>query len=749
MSYNKNLHKDYSDNDIEEQDEESYETESIDMNDIVVFDYDPDYEPSEDEVKYYAYKLGFDVENDPPEFLTIAYQALKSQLPGNLKRGIIKSKNEMVYVDLDNDEVLLYSVIEEMAFEYYTKAKDEWKKAQQEKEAKVQKVIPRTKIPPIGKNKLEPVEEIKKHGKSKKNSIAGNSISSINSLRDSTEEVKIRNKMFEIESNKDKEDAMTGILIKDKKQNSTPIEDKKKTKIDVVNLKEDDTKILNEKRSEKNKNEKEKEEVSPAITSKKTAVIPSKDKLEIPRIIENSRKNDAISDKTINESKGNNKNYNNPQTSKKFHANNQNENSLSLHKFEKSEDFKDLYEKDEFLDSYISGSGNLGNAVNNLNDINNPSDANIMRKNTKGDSPKANLNLDYKNMKHDQNNLLNSLNISKNLNESGANNTGNTSLNKQCMKQDTSSVSILQEAKRKDYYNKKLEELRDFEKNLKETYKNKKKSLKEEKIQLTSKITEEYDMKIILDKRKLKSGLEKEIDNEIKEYERELEKQFEEDCASVKKNKLNMNTSIEIPDLSYLNLDENLSNMKKEKSQLNQVIQELQEKNEKSKFDKEKEFESHKNFLEEKFQVDKINSERKFQSILKEVETEEREKFIKDLEKTRNELTKEFEETNTIIDSSKLIENYKTELEKEFQSQVKEVQMEFEEKFLNELRNLQITFEQEKKNKTFLFEKENLEVEDFYITEFKKLREENKIFGNEIQANLKEKFEDSLKVKLN
>ena len=96
-----------------------------------------------------------------------------------------------------------------------------------------------------------------------------------------------------------------------------------------------------------------------------------------------------------------------------------------------------------------------------------------------------------------------------------------------------------------------------------------------------------------------------------------------------------------------------------------------------------------------------------------------------------------------------MIEKYKTELEKEFQSQVKEANKEFEEKFLNELRNLHITFEKEKKNKALLFEKENLEVEDFYITEFKKLREENKKFGTGIQAILKEKFEETIKVRLN
>jgi len=393
------------------------------------------------------------------------------------------------------------------------------------------------------------------------------------------------------------------------------------------------------------------------------------------------------------------------------------------------------------------------------NNIKNLSDVNTQGKNTNSDYSKANLNPDnIKNMKHEQNNLINSLNISKNLDESGVNITGNTSLNKKCLKQDTSSVSILEEAKRKDHYNKMLQELREFEKNLKENYKNKKKSLKEEKIQLTSKITEEYDMKIILDRRKLKSGYEKEIEKELEEYERELEKQFEEDCASIKKNKLSRDTSTEIPDLSMNFEYENLSNMKKEKSHLNQVIKELEEKIQKSKLDKEKELASHKKLLEDKFQVDKINLERKFQLRLKEFETEERENFLTQLEKTKNQLTKEFEDYNNssdskinliVVDNSKLIENYKTELEKEFQSQVKEINREYEEKFLNEMRNLQINFEKEKKNKSLLFEKENLEVEDFYITEFKKLREENKKFGIGIQAILKEKFEESLKVRLN
>ena len=55
------------------------------------------------------------MENDSEDFLTIAYQALKAPLPENWRRALIKSKEELVNINLEDQTIHLYTDIDEMA----------------------------------------------------------------------------------------------------------------------------------------------------------------------------------------------------------------------------------------------------------------------------------------------------------------------------------------------------------------------------------------------------------------------------------------------------------------------------------------------------------------------------------------------------------------------------------------------------------------------------------------------------------
>ena len=56
--------------------------EYIDPNDLDIIE-DPNWEPTPEQIISYANQLGMDTENDPEEFLQIAYASLKEKLPDN------------------------------------------------------------------------------------------------------------------------------------------------------------------------------------------------------------------------------------------------------------------------------------------------------------------------------------------------------------------------------------------------------------------------------------------------------------------------------------------------------------------------------------------------------------------------------------------------------------------------------------------------------------------------------------------
>ncbi len=176
------------------------EEEYIDFQDIEVLDeeLDEDYNPSDEEILAYAEYLGFDLENDQ-ELLIIAYQALKTPLPPNWKRAIIKNSQEVLYINLEDQTLHTYSPIDEAAILHYREQKESLHKEidNTNNNNNANKVIPRAK-------NLPPIEKGEKSKKNKKNKLGlGNNFSNkINPSLNENDNADINEKISPNQGNK-------------------------------------------------------------------------------------------------------------------------------------------------------------------------------------------------------------------------------------------------------------------------------------------------------------------------------------------------------------------------------------------------------------------------------------------------------------------------------------------------------------------------------------------------------------------
>ena len=137
----------------EDDDEYGY----LDPNDLEIID-DKTWEPSDEEILSYALKLGYDIENDPDELFEVAYYYLKYPLPEGWRRAIYKDTKELMYINMEDGEIEVATEIEEMAHKTYLEKKEEmlkkngnnFLKGSSDSKVGETKVVPRTKIPPLG-----------------------------------------------------------------------------------------------------------------------------------------------------------------------------------------------------------------------------------------------------------------------------------------------------------------------------------------------------------------------------------------------------------------------------------------------------------------------------------------------------------------------------------------------------------------------------------------------------------------------
>ena len=77
------------------------EEEMIDPEDLEIIDekFDPYYEPSKEELLMYAEDLGFDVKKHP-DLINLAYTSMKTKLPNNWRKAMIKTTGEILFINL-------------------------------------------------------------------------------------------------------------------------------------------------------------------------------------------------------------------------------------------------------------------------------------------------------------------------------------------------------------------------------------------------------------------------------------------------------------------------------------------------------------------------------------------------------------------------------------------------------------------------------------------------------------------------
>ena len=145
-----------------EYDEEEEEIE-IDPNDLIIIPENEYWKPKQEYILAYAIKLGFDIDNDPPELLKIAEKYLTIELPEGFCRAFSKKDLSLLYLNLITKVLDKETEIEDRAREEYRMLKEKLRND----ENKV-KIIPRKKIAPIGSKKPDKEQKIEKKGISDK-----------------------------------------------------------------------------------------------------------------------------------------------------------------------------------------------------------------------------------------------------------------------------------------------------------------------------------------------------------------------------------------------------------------------------------------------------------------------------------------------------------------------------------------------------------------------------------------------------
>ena len=104
-----------------EMEEEEEDCQLIDPNDINIIEDSNNWHPSQEYILAYAKQLGYDPEKDPKELLTIAEKYLTIKIPNNIRRAFMKTTLQILYIDMDTQEIQLETDIEEQAKDEFEK----------------------------------------------------------------------------------------------------------------------------------------------------------------------------------------------------------------------------------------------------------------------------------------------------------------------------------------------------------------------------------------------------------------------------------------------------------------------------------------------------------------------------------------------------------------------------------------------------------------------------------------------------
>ena len=325
----------------------------------------------------------------------------------------------------------------------------------------------------------------------------------------------------------------------------------------------------------------------------------------------------------------------------------------------------------------------------------------------------------------------------ENKNEDSNNKTSDISFNK-----------INLEKMKKDYLDKQLNELKEFENKIKKKYCDDKEKYEKEKEEFRQK----YNLKLNDEINNKKNKDENEFKNKISSFEKELEKNNKNEIEKfhkVTENDIKKKYE-EDNKKSEKKEEEQLNNLKKKKENIVSDIEKIKKVNEinKSKLiEKNDSLRKSKILIDENHEIKKSNILKKYEIEIKEYESNLEEEFLKNKSIIIEKITpnKSINLTNFLEDkNNELYDNYEKVLNEQYEINCKALKQELISNKNKELNNFKESMEIEKKEKINQCENEISHLENEYFDSLNNLRENSKNLYNQTDEILKEKFNNSL-----
>ena len=718
----------------------------VDQNDLIIIRDTQNWKPTKEFIEAYARQLGFDVDNDPPELLSIAEKYLTKDIPEYFLRAFHKETLHILYINIITNEIELSSEYEDLAKKEYKELKEKYYKDMKSKEilanSKVT-VVPRKKIAPIGTKKLQEdpkkkkeQEFMKKIEKTFKESVKESQYED-----DETRQLKATIKKGEKAS----------MLLND--NNDGNIQNKYRNN-DDEEIEKSDEDIDYDKKHEINSRERK---------------FPSKNQIRNSNN-NNNQRNDLNNLNNLNNNNDDNKgnlkliltdsndnNENMKDKNNKFReitlSDDEQENNspiLSKNNYNKNQNFNEENnsDKEQYLNNKYNNNKNYSNQNNEINIINNQNS--LKANNDEDSSPKiqrSNVRRKNisKNYRYDQKKIEEINNEVGNIKDSDDNNNAYNNNNISIKINDGNEDSVDYGEQKRKYLIQTKQKLNNYKNGLIDSYKNKKNKFIDNYINnlssqknkdLKNKINEEKDeisQKLIEYEKELKNKMKKETEK----YKQELVSEYEDnlydnnnlltegDFDDIKKNL----------ELKKLQKESEIRIQKNKNSKISKIIEnKIYDKN--MKLDNlSKELKTKKSELDIQIQ-DKIN------------------KITKQYEKDFNSYTKQYEfnynDNNGIKNNNYYINNssniqeelrkYEQQLISNLEEKKKVIQKEYENKFNSEIEKFKNTAKSENTNN---FSEDNSKIEEEYYNDINELKMRNKEINNKVDEKIKNILENA------
>jgi len=705
----------------------------IDQNDLIIIKDTQNWKPTKEFIVAYASQLGFDVENDPPELLSIAEKYLTKDIPDYFLRAFHKDNLQILYINILTNEIELSSEYEDLAKKEYKELKEKYYKDMKSKEllanSKVT-VVPRKKIAPIGAKKLleDPKKQKEKEFMKKIEKTFKESVKESQYEDDETRQLKATIKKGEkanlfFNENNDEN-------IKDKYKNNYDEEIDNKSDEDIdydkkheINSRERKFPSKNQIRNSNN-NSNQRNDLN-NLNNLNNNNNDNKGNLKLI-LTDSNDNNDNTNERNIQyremTSSDDEQAYNSPILSKN---NNQN-NNQNL----KEENDSD---KEKYLNNNNKNYSNQNNEINIINNQNSlkadndeDSSPRIQRSNVRHKNISKNYRYDQKKIEEINNEVDNRKDSEDNKNDY---NNNNISIKINEGNEDSVDYG---EQKRK-YLNQTKQKLKNYRNGLIDSYKKKKNKFIDNYINnLSSQKNKDLKNKINEEKDEISQKLleyEKELKNEMKKetekYKQDLLIEYEDnlfdnnllaggDFDEIKKNlelkKLQKESEIRIQKNKNNKISQNKANDKNKK--LDDLSKKL--KNKKSELD-----------IQTQDKINKItkNYEKDFNSYKTEYESNyNHNKEIKDNNSNNSK---------NIQEESK---KYEQELLSKMEEKKKIIQKEYEDKFNTEIEKFKNTAKSENTNN---FNEDILKIEEEYYNDINDLKMRNKEINNKLEEKIK------------